>query len=230
MFVDFHAHILPSADHGSENIEMSLSQLRHAADAGVDTIIATPHFYSDVDTIDAFLARREASYKELCSANDTGVTVIKGAEVHFYAGLEDLESLEKLCIEGTDYILIEPPPEPWPYWIPDAFLKIIRERRLRPICAHIDRFSHISRDKIFKLNIDVQMNASAVLETRRSRRYYLDLIADDMIHLLGSDVHGDGRLAYHDFSAAVKKIGKMMPYLTKNARNIISSKPRETTF
>ena len=39
MFVDFHSHILPGADHGSQNIRTSLAQLRHAAAAGVDTIV-----------------------------------------------------------------------------------------------------------------------------------------------------------------------------------------------
>ena len=40
---DFHAHILPGADHGSDGMETSLTQLALAEAAGVDTIIATPH-------------------------------------------------------------------------------------------------------------------------------------------------------------------------------------------
>lgn len=42
MYVDFHSHILPKADHGSESVEMSLMQLYCAEKAGVDTIVATP--------------------------------------------------------------------------------------------------------------------------------------------------------------------------------------------
>ena len=131
--------------------------------------------------------------------------------------------LEKLCIGDTKYILLEFPPEPWPYWIFD-FVSDIREKRgLKPIIAHIDRYSHIGRDKIMDMNFDVQINASAFLDSRRYRNYYRDLVADDAVHILGSDAHGDGRDAYKKFSAAVKKIGKLMPYMTENARKILSA-------
>lgn len=223
MYVDFHSHILPGADHGSNDLETSLSQLKNAQNAEVDTIVATPHFYPEHDTVDEFLARREAAFEKLSAANTTGIKIIKGAEVQLGIGIEKLPDLPKLCIEGTDYILIEFPPEPWPFWLFDSLTEIIRTRRLRPICAHIDRYSHIGRDKIFKLNIDVQINASAFIDTRRRRDYFLDLIADDAVHLLGSDTHGDGYLSYKDFSSAIKKIGKFTPYLTKNARKILAS-------
>ena len=227
MYIDFHSHILPGADHGSDSIEMSLSQLEYAAAAGVSTIVATPHFYPDVDNIPDFLARREKAYDELCAANASGIKIVKAAEVQLGINLDKEPELKKLCIGKTDYILIEFPPEPWPCWVLDTIMGIIRDRRLRPVCAHIDRMSHIGREKILKLNIDVQMNASALLDSRRHRRYYLDLIADDAVHVLGSDTHGDGRISYKDFSYAVKKIGKMMPYLTANAEKIIT--PRDSS-
>lgn len=40
--MDFHAHILPGADHGSRDLDHSLRQLRAAKAVGVDTIVATP--------------------------------------------------------------------------------------------------------------------------------------------------------------------------------------------
>ena len=223
MYVDFHAHILPCADHGSESLEMSLLQLKYAREAGVDTIVATPHFYPGDDTVDAFLERREKAYNELVSAGTGEVKIVRAAEVQLATDIEKLEGLEKLCIEGTNYILLEFPAEPWPYWIYDSVTEIIRNRRLRPICAHIDRYSHLGRDKILRLNVDVQLNASALLDSRRHRHYYLDLIADDAVHILGSDVHGDGAYSYKDFTSAIKKIGKLMPYMTANARKILKS-------
>lgn len=223
MYVDFHSHILPCADHGSDSLEMSLSQLANAKKAGVDTIVATPHFYANEDTVDQFLARREKAYDELVSAGTHEIEIVKAAEVRLVTGIEKLEDLEKLCIEGTDYILIEFPTEPWPVGIFDTVTEIVRTRRLRPICAHIDRYSHLGREKILRLNIDVQINASAFLDLRRRRKYYLSLIAEDSVHILGSDTHGDGRLSYKDFSSAAKKIGEFMPYVTENARKILAS-------
>lgn len=227
MYIDFHSHILPGADHGSDNLSMSLSQLEYARDAGVSIIVATPHFYPDSDNIPDFLRRREKAYDELCNANTSEIKIVKAAEVRLGINLDKAPDLSKLCIGETDYILIEFPPEPWPCWTLETVMGIIRDRHLRPVCAHIDRISHIGREKILKLNIDVQMNASALIGSRRHRRYYLDLIEDDAIHVLGSDAHGDGKLAYKDFSYAVKKIGKMMPYVTANAEKIIEPRRRE---
>lgn len=221
MYIDFHSHILPAADHGSDGIEMSLEQIKYAKAAGVSVIVATPHYYMEDETIDEFLKRREAAYSELVSQNLQGIKVYKGAEVRLGIGIENLDGLEKLCIEGTDYILVEFPPEPWPYWLFDSVKAIARERHLRPICAHIDRYSKSGRDKILKLNIDVQINADAFLESRRHRHEYLRLIADDAVHLLGSDVHGDGKISYKIYSSAVKKIGKLMPAIEYNSERII---------
>ena len=55
--IDFHSHILPQADHGSDGIEMSMQQVRYAVNAGVTDIIATPHFYNNFDTPEAFADR-----------------------------------------------------------------------------------------------------------------------------------------------------------------------------
>ncbi|MBR5542542.1 MAG: hypothetical protein IKU65_00385 [Oscillospiraceae bacterium] len=223
MYIDFHAHILPNADHGSDGIPNSLAQLENAARAGISTIVATPHYYARERSVEEFLEKREAAYNELMSNYNGDIKIIKAAEVQISLGIEKLPELPKLCIEGTNYILLEFPNEPWPYWIYDAVTEIARERRLRPICAHIDRYSHIGRDKILNLNMDVQINASAFLDTRRRRNYYLELIGDDAVHLLGSDVHGDGNLSYKDFAYAVKKIGgPLMAEMTNNAKKILA--------
>ena len=43
--IDFHAHILPRCDHGSDGWETSRQQLKLAREAGVEVICATSHFY-----------------------------------------------------------------------------------------------------------------------------------------------------------------------------------------
>ena len=223
MYVDFHSHVLPLADHGSESLEMSLSQLRYAKKAGVSVIVATPHFYLNEDTVESFLERREAAYNELEKHNDSGIRIVKAAEVQIQAGLSKLPDLPKLCIGDTNYILLEFPLEPWPCHVLDTVREIIRERRLRPIFAHLERYSHLSRECMLGLNVDIQINPGAFLETRKRRNYYLDLITEDSVHLLGSDCHGNGALAYKEYTAAIKKLGKLAPYMMDNANRILSS-------
>ena len=222
MYVDFHSHILPCADHGSDGIETSCKQLQNAISAGVDTIVATPHFYLDSDTTEEFLARRDRAYEELVRQELHGVTIIPAAEVTIFMGLETLEGLEKLCIGDTNYILLELPPEPWSVWIQETVYKIAALRHLRPICAHIDRYSPSGCEKMLNMGANIQLNAEALLTNLRTRQRFESLISEGCIHVLGSDAHGDGEAAYKNFAHAMKRLGSMAEQLTNNARKILS--------
>ena len=222
MYVDFHAHILPRADHGSSSSDMSLAQLKNAAEAGVDTIIATPHFYIEQNTIDEFLDRRERCFNRLLGKYDGEIKIIKAAEVQLAIGLSELPDLEKLCIGDTKYILLEFPPEPWPYWMFDFVTDIIEKRGLKPIIAHIDRYSSRGRAKI--LNIEgamFQVNAESLLKIGKTKRECLELLKNGGAHFIGSDVHGEGEGTYKRFSKAIKKIGEPISHITNNSRKIL---------
>lgn len=41
---DIHCHILPGVDDGAKDMDMALSMIEKEIDAGVETIILTPHF------------------------------------------------------------------------------------------------------------------------------------------------------------------------------------------
>ena len=56
--LDYHAHVLPGCDHGSDGLETSLRQLDMAAAAGIRTVCATPHFYPHRESAQSFLRRR----------------------------------------------------------------------------------------------------------------------------------------------------------------------------
>ena len=92
--IDFHAHILPCADHGSQNIETSIKEVKRAVRAGIDTIIATPHFYKNKDNLSDFIKRRDESYDALIAAladYDIYMNIIKASEVTLQVDLFELE-------------------------------------------------------------------------------------------------------------------------------------------
>jgi len=72
--LDYHAHILPGCDHGSDSVETSRRQLEMARKAGIATVCATPHFYPQRETVACFLDRR-AWTAELLRAGYTDITL-----------------------------------------------------------------------------------------------------------------------------------------------------------
>ena len=62
MMIDFHTHILPGVDDGSRSIEESLAMLQAEADAGIERVVFTPHFYASQNSPKDFLRRRKDSW------------------------------------------------------------------------------------------------------------------------------------------------------------------------
>ena len=104
--LDYHAHVLPGCDHGSDRLETSLRQLDMAAAAGIRTVCATPHFYPHKESAESFLRRREECAQLLrAHLPEQAPQICLGAEVLICDGMERLEGLHRLCREGTNELL-----------------------------------------------------------------------------------------------------------------------------
>jgi len=114
--IDFHSHVLPQVDDGSDSMETTMRMLRMESEQGVDTVVATPHFYAQHDALDRFLDRRNAAAQRLWEILDKErgfPKVLLGAEVAFYPGISESDDLRKLSIAGSEYVLVEMPAPPW---------------------------------------------------------------------------------------------------------------------
>lgn len=219
MLIDFHAHILPKADHGSDSLACSYIQLEKAMAASVDTIVATPHFYMEHDSVEHFLARRESAYQSLCAAGECRPRIMRAAEVAIWVGMEELPGLAELCLEGTNYILLEMPHGVWGEWVFQTIYEIQVQRNLRPIIVHVDRYDRNQIQRLLEMNVLAQVNAES-LASRLSRKYFLRMFAEGTAHLLGSDAHGDAE-EYRAFSRAAKLLGGLLEPIMDNAQRII---------
>jgi len=209
--VDFHAHILPGADHGSSSVETSLGQLALASAAGVKKIIATPHFYPHKHTLKHFLERRERCANELFAAmGDDAPEVKLGAEVLLCAGLENFAGLDKLTISGTDYILLELPFADFRDEYCDTAHKI-QKMGLKVILAHVDRYPKQNIEKMLDAGITrLQVNADS-LSGLIKPRHILDWADEGLVLALGSDIHGVDKKAYKRFTKAKAALSKHLP-------------------
>ena len=201
--VDFHAHILPGADHGSDSTETSLVQLEYANEVGVTRIVATPHFYPHRHTLDAFIKRRYDAYSSLMSVYNGNIDIKLGAEVLLCEGLENLEGLEKLCLEGTDFILIELPFSEFRESYVDTVRKIQR-RGLKVILAHVDRYPVSDIEKLLDIGVKyLQVNAEGMAKFFKPKKIF-EWAKYGNVVALGSDIHGKDKKAYKLFDKVYK--------------------------
>lgn len=206
MIIDFHSHILPAADHGSDGVATSAAQLQLMHEAGTNAVVMTPHFYPNQTTLPAFLARREASVKLLAEMKrPEAMQLYLGAEVLVCPGLQEMEGLERLAIVGTNVILLEMPFRTWDSNIIETVLEI-RERGLCPVLAHIDRYQPDGVHSLLRQGLHAQLNADGVagmLAYLRNRKY----LQGNAVVALGSDLHGAVRGGYQHFLRARARLG-----------------------
>lgn len=219
--MDFHAHILPGADHGSPNLDHSLRQLNCAAESGIKTIVAAPHYYtSDGIAVRDFAEMRAAAADTLERHSDTCINIVQAAEVYLSHETAELELLPLLCVGNTDYILIEMPYGVWDSGIFDALLSVASARRLKPIIAHVDRYSPDRLQKLLTFGFTLQVNAEAVCR-RLSRKRLIPYIKSGDISLLGSDVHDNPEYSYLRFTRAAALLGDDITAMTEKASAIL---------
>lgn len=192
MIIDFHSHILPGVDHGSQSVEESLQMLRLLKQQGVEAVVATPHFYGDEEYPEEFLKRRKAGAKALLEAvekldGEELPRIFVGAEVAYYRGMSQSKALKDLAI------MVELPMGKWTSSMYDELEQIYSQQGLIPIVAHVDRYLTPLRDfgipdKLAELPVVVQANASFFLKKNMVKKAK-KLLAGDLIHVLGSDTH-----------------------------------------
>jgi protein-tyrosine phosphatase len=193
--IDFHSHFLPQIDDGAKRIEESLEMLRISKETGVDTIVSTSHCYAfeGNNDIKHFLKKRNSAYSQVLDAiggnSENYPNIVLGCEVHLVPKLSTFPDLQLLCIENTNYILLEMPSSDWK---DEDFEEIyqITKLGLKPIIAHIDRYFDMEEqfNDLFSLNLLFQANAESFF-SRNTRRKLYELIKKDALHIIGSDMH-----------------------------------------
>lgn len=233
-YVDVHSHILHHMDDGPEHLDTSLKILEEEYRQNVETVIVTPH-YKDFDhtSIDTFLDRRARRVAEIqAAAKERGIRIPNirmGAEVFLACNLAEVKGIEKLAIEGTRYILIEMPYTAWNDWMFDSLYSLIAQKDLIPVIAHVERYGNVDKRKIEKLSsLDVyfQINADSLTE-RGYKQVAFKMIRQNLIHFIGSDVHGlhnrPGKLEEGYRLLAKKFSGEFVHYLNVNGHLLLDN-------
>ena len=164
--VDFH-HILPGIDDGAVNVAMSSRMLEMEKSSGIDTIVATPHFYLSEQSLEDFLIARDNAYEQLQpECEKQGIKLHLGAEVLYTHSLADID-MTKLCIGDTNYMMIELPYKKLSHNFIRSFHSFIGSiyPNVVPVLAHAERYLNYTDEEslyeILNCDILVQLNSGS---------------------------------------------------------------------
>lgn len=230
--IDFHSHILPAVDDGAKDVSTSLEMLKRAAQDGIDTVVSTSHAYiGDESDIDEFVVRRNSAYDELqkAMAADGGKfpEIRLGAELHLKQYVGKYESVSRLAVQGTDYILLEMPYSGWNQELYESIYNI-KLLGLKPVMAHIERYMRYHKEFGHLKSLDVLFQVNADSFTHKPmRKTMLELFYDGYAHILGSDMHNldERRNRIKDADTVLKeRFGReFSDYLFDNGEKVLAN-------
>ena len=180
-------------DDGSQSTTESIHMLRMQKEQGADTVIATPHFYAERESLSRFLARRQASYESLCAELPEGMPrILLGAEVRYYPGISGMADIESLCVENSRILLLEMPFSEWSEYTIREVISLSCRGNLKVALAHIDRYLSFQKketwERLRASGILMQVNAD-FFQGFWKRARAISMLCNGKIHFMGSDCH-----------------------------------------
>ncbi|HXB15340.1 MAG TPA: CpsB/CapC family capsule biosynthesis tyrosine phosphatase [Solirubrobacteraceae bacterium] len=144
--IDLHSHVLAGIDDGPATVDGSQAMLAAAAEAGIETMLATPHVSSRYRNDPATIAAAAAALAASMDGHPSRVEVLLGAEVAATLVVElDPAELPALCLGSGPWILLEPPFASVLTGL-DATVAELYERGHRVVLAHPERCQAFRRD------------------------------------------------------------------------------------
>ena len=227
--VDFHSHILPEIDDGSQSTEESLGMLTMLSEQKVEIVVATPHFRPNREKVDEFIKRRGLSFDKLKALlSENMPRILLGAEVQYYPGISRMEGIENLCIEGTKVLLLELPFERWTEMTVKEVIELSSIRNLTVVIAHIDRYIKFQKRDYINALLDngvfFQSNPDFFTGFFTRNRAF-SMLKNNEIHFLGSDCH-NLTTRKPELQKATEKIrlkfgNKLLKLLTDNSKKFL---------
>lgn len=228
MDVDFHCHVLNGMDDGAKDMATSSNMLRKAYDTGVEAIVFTSHCYpTSAKDVERFITKRTKQLEFFrFDFIETPKFYKRGCEVHLTGDISQIPNIRQLCIEDTDYMLLEMPMKMWT----DETIENVYKLTLlgiKPIIAHDERNMHQRmelRNALYDLDVLIQVNAPSFM--MREYKKELDrLFAIGMAHVIGTDMHNlTSRPPCFDKARRIikKRYGvECWQYLNSNATRIL---------
>ena len=194
--IDIHCHILPGLDDGPQSLEESIEMCKIAAEDGIATIVATPHFrpgtYEGTD-ISEHIQRlqREIARQGIRICILPGYDISVTPELPAYLRRDTSLFINR----NGKYFLCEMPHETIPaMW--DRFLLSVKQFGMTPIITHPERNRGFLRhpDALFPFVLGgglIQITAMSVTGEfgPEAQEYCGFLLHRNLVHIIATDAH-----------------------------------------
>jgi len=196
--IDIHTHILPGVDDGVPSLDEAIEILRRATAAGVKRIVLTPHvleFPSDKESCE--INRIYQSLSLEIEKKQIDITIHLGAELYITPELPRIiKEYPAVTIDQRNkYALVELPAHEIPPFTMETIYQLM-VKGIVPILAHPERNLAIQESperlsELISRGALTQLNAESLTGTygKRAQKTAKLLLAHDLIHLMGSDIH-----------------------------------------
>lgn len=235
--LDFHNHLIPAVDDGSQSIEESLAAVDKMSAQGITHIITTPHFQASIakqpGEFDAQMKKIDAGWEILAEAvgrNFPRLKLDRGVEL----ALDDPDPIAKdprLRLAGTRFVLVE---FPW-FNIPaDSVQPLMRLKAsgVTPIVAHPERYHNVDSGLQIlhewkRAGAFLQLNAASLIGGYgpRIERNAWECLRLGVVDYLSSDYHARGVCAVagaRDRLVARGGVGQLKTMSRYNGERLLS--------
>lgn len=194
---DWHCHVLPGIDDGSQNEEQSLEMLKEYVRLGVKKIVATPHVRADYfkNTKESII-EAQSKVQQLITTHQLPLVLEASAEYFADENFLQLIEQDQLLPIESQYILFELSMQSPTLWATKLVEKL-QKKGFTPLLAHPERYRYWHGkprewQKWKNHGVCFQLNLLSIMGHygAEERRVALQLLDADYIDAVGSDAHG----------------------------------------
>ena len=195
--IDLHCHILPGLDDGPPRMGDAVKLARAAVDAGIRTVVATPHVSEAYPNRARDIAAATGGLIVELARRDIALNVRVGAEVTITRALDlEDEELAALRLGGGPYLLVECPLTFERASAVETLLLRVQDRGHGVVLAHPERSPAFLREpeRLHRLvgeGMLTSITAGALSGQfgQRVASFALGLVRDGLAHDIASDAH-----------------------------------------
>jgi tyrosine-protein phosphatase YwqE len=201
--VDMHSHLIPNIDDGSQSLEESILMIKGLMRHGYTKSITTPHIMSEgyANTPEIILNGLKKVKNEIAK-QEINFEIEAAAEYYIDDNFEKLLEETELLTFGNKYLLFEFSymNKPLNYM---GIIKKIIDKGYKPVLAHPERYSFFHNDfDVYKglknYGVYLQLNLFSLAGAYSQGPFAIgrQLLDNNLIDFLGTDIHNLGQLRY----------------------------------